>query len=69
MAMEGAERLYFVVETKNTSTGTVIEDLLKASEQDKIKCGREHFKALGEEAKYLVASDYETLLDQISSKK
>lgn len=67
MEMDGAERLYFVVETKNTSTGTVVEDLLKASEQDKIKCGREHFKALGEDAKYLVASDYETLLDQISS--
>lgn len=67
MEMDGAERLYFVIETKNTSTGTVVEDLLKASEQDKIKCGREHFKALGEDADYLVASNYETLLDQISS--
>lgn len=67
MDMDGTERLYFVVETKNTNTGTVIEDLLKANEQDKIKCGREHFKALGEEAKYLVASDYESLLDQISA--
>ncbi len=53
MEMDGAERLYFVVETKNTSTGTVIEDLLKANEQDKIRCGREHFKALGEDARYI----------------
>lgn len=67
MEMDGEERLYFVVETKNTGTGTVIEDLLKSREQDTINCGRGHFKALGEEAKYLVASDYETLLDQISS--
>lgn len=67
MEMNGLERLYFVVETKNTNTGTVIEDLLKTSEQDKIKCGRNHFNALGEDTEYLVASDYETLLDQISS--
>lgn len=67
MEMDGAERLYFVVETKNTGTGTVIDDLLKASEQDKITCGRKHFDALGAEANYVVASNYETLLDQISS--
>ena len=69
MDMDGVERLYFVVETKNTNTGAVIEDLLKTTEQDKIKCGRKHFKALGEDAKYLLASDYETLLDQISAGK
>ncbi len=61
MEMDGAENLYFVVEKKNINTGTVIEDLLKTSEQDKIKCGREQFKALGKDAKYLVASDYETI--------
>lgn len=65
MEMDGAERLYFVVETKNTCTGNVYEDLLKPSEQDKIKCGHEHFKALGEEAKYIVASDYDTLLNHM----
>ena len=66
MKMDDKEHLYFVIETKNTNTGVVIEDLLKQSEQAKIHCGREHFKALGEEARYLVASNYETLLDQIS---
>ena len=65
MEIDGEERLYFVVETKNTNTGAVVEDLLKGTEQDKIKCGREHFKALGEDAKYLVASDYETFLNQV----
>lgn len=66
MKMDDKEHLYFVIETKNTNTGVVIEDLLKQSEQAKIHCGREHFKALGEEARYLVASNYATLLDQIS---
>jgi restriction endonuclease len=54
------------VETKNTGTGTVIEDLLKASEQDKIACGRKHFEAIGSGASYVVASSYDTLLDQVS---
>jgi len=67
MEMAGTERLYFVVETKNTGTGTVIEDLLKSSEQDKIACGRKHFEALNSCANYVVASDYDTLLDQVSS--
>ncbi len=65
MEMDGIERLYFVVETKNTNTGTVVEDLLKSTEQDRIKCGRAHFEALGTDAKYIVASNYETLLNQI----
>jgi len=69
MEMDGTERLYFVVETKNTGTGTVIEDLLKASEQDKIACGRKHFEALNSGANYVVASDYDTLLDQVSTLK
>lgn len=66
MEMDGTERLYFVVETKNTGTGTVIEDLLKASEQDKIACGRKHFEAIDSGASYVVASSYDTLLDQVS---
>ena len=69
MEMDGTERLYFVVETKNTGAGTVIEDLLKASEQDKIACGRKHFEALNSGANYVVASDYDTLLDQVSTLK
>jgi type III restriction enzyme len=39
---EGAERLYFVVETK----GSVFKDDLRDKEQGKIKCGQAHFRAL-----------------------
>jgi type III restriction enzyme len=60
--LNGTERLYFVVESK----GTVFEDLLRNAEKDKIHCGREHFKALGEDARYVVASSYDTFYDQVS---
>ena len=60
--LDGTERLYFVVESK----GTVYEDLLRNAENDKIHCGREHFKALGEDARYVVASSYDTFYDQAS---
>lgn len=59
--LDGQEKLYFVVESK----GTVFEDMLRDVEQAKIHCGHEHFKALGEEARYMVASNYETFFDQV----
>jgi type III restriction enzyme len=40
--MDGAERLYFVVETKSS----LFTDDLRDSEGAKIRCGEEHFKAL-----------------------
>ena len=40
---DGDERLYFVVETK----GTGVEDDLPPEQRMKIKCGKEHFKAVG----------------------
>ena len=61
--LDGTEKLYFVVETK----GSVFEDMLRGKEGDKIKCGHEHFKALGEEAKYIVAENYETFLNKATS--
>jgi len=60
---EGAERLYFVVETKS---GLFADDL-REKENAKIKCGRAHFKALTareQPAKYMVAR---TLGDVLSS--
>ncbi|MBI3090490.1 MAG: DEAD/DEAH box helicase family protein [Candidatus Tectomicrobia bacterium] len=39
---DGAERLYFVVETK----GGLFPDELRDKERAKIECGKEHFKAL-----------------------
>jgi len=62
LELDGKERLYFVIESK----GTVFEDMLRDAEQAKIHCGREHFKALGEDARYMVVSNYETFLDQAS---
>jgi type III restriction enzyme len=62
--MDGQERLYFVVESK----GTVFEDMLRDAEQAKIKCGREHFKALGTDAQYIVASNFDTFVDQATAK-
>jgi len=61
----GAERLYFVVETK----GSLIPDDLRHSERAKIECGRAHFEALGvgeSPAGYLVARSLGDLLDQCS---
>lgn len=63
--LDGQEKLYFVVESK----GTVFEDMLRDVEQAKIHCGHEHFKALDEDARYMVASNYDTFVDQATSGK
>ena len=56
-----AERLYLVVETK----GSTLQDDLRLTEACKIKCGKEHFQALGvreNPAKYEVATSLDQLL-------
>ena len=58
---EGAERLYFVVESK----GTMFTEALRATEQAKIECGRQHFKALAvrdEAVQYVVAATVSDVL-------
>ncbi len=58
---DGAERLYFVVETKS---GLFTEDL-RPKEQAKIDCGKAHFSALGtaeNPARYVVATKVDSLL-------
>jgi type III restriction enzyme len=60
---EGAERLYFVVETK----GSLFKDDLRSKEGAKIKCGQAHFKAImadANPARYVVA----TALDDVFQK-
>ena len=52
--LNGTERLYFVVETK----GTLFTDALRPTEQAKIDCGREHFKALGTATRFTVANSF-----------
>lgn len=59
--IDGNERLYFVVESKES----VIEELLRPEAQSKIKCGREHFKALGTETHYIIVSNMDTFIDQV----
>ncbi len=57
---DGQDRLYFVVETK----GNLFSDALRPAEKAKIDCGREHFRALGEDVGFAVAKDYETFMEQ-----
>lgn len=60
--VNGQDRLYFVVETKSS----LFSSDLRAKEQAKIDCGREHFRALGASIVYEVASDYGDLRDKAS---
>lgn len=60
---DGAQRLYFVVETKSS----LFTDDLRSKEDAKIKCGEAHFAALGvgeNPARYMVAT---TLGDVLNS--
>jgi len=60
---DGAERLYFVVETKSS----LFSDDLRDKERAKIECGRAHFKALQVReapARYVVARSVDELLTQ-----
>jgi type III restriction enzyme len=61
---DGAERLYFVVETKSS----LFTDDLRDKESAKIECGKAHFKtlAVGENpAKYVVARTVDDLLAEL----
>jgi type III restriction enzyme len=58
---DSAEKLYFVVETK----GTIIFDMLRPSEKAKIDCGREHFKALGENVGFTLADSFDTFINKV----
>jgi type III restriction enzyme len=59
--LDGAERLYFVVETKGSALG---EDMRNV-ERAKIECGQAHFRALGVReapARYVVTDTLDNLL-------
>lgn len=57
---DGTEKLYFVVETK----GSMFSDALRPTEKAKIECGKEHFKALGDEAQFIKADSYDSFESQ-----
>jgi len=60
--MDGQEKLYFVVETK----GSLFTDTLRLTEQAKIECGREHFKAMDNDVEFALANNYEAFADKLS---
>lgn len=55
----GEEKLYFVVETKGTNQIA----LLKDSEKGKIRCAKEHFKALNTDVEAVQASSYDEFIE------
>ena len=58
---EGEEKMYFVVETKGT-----IEYLgNRPKEAYKIKCGKKHFEALGNDVKFTESNSYENFKKKI----
>ena len=61
--MDGQARLYFVVESK----GSLFTDALRPTEQAKVDCGREHFKALKTDVAFMVANNYSTFSEKVSA--
>lgn len=53
----GEQKLYFVIETK----GTKLREGLRTSENYKIKCAKEHFKAIGEQLTYEVETSWKNV--------
>ena len=61
--LDGKPRLYFVVESK----GSLFSEALRVSENSKIQCGREHFKALNNDVDFMVANNFSTFSEKVSA--
>lgn len=57
----GEKKLYFVLETK----GNIDADALRPTESGKIKCGKEHFKALATGVKFEPVKDFDDFVQKI----
>ena len=57
----GEKKLYFVLETK----GNIDADALRQTEREKIKCGMEHFAALGDAATFMPVDDFSEFMHSI----
>ena len=57
---DGKEKLFFVVETK----GSIYSPDLRPKEEAKIKCGKKHFEALGQNAQLVKAENYSRFAGQ-----
>jgi type III restriction enzyme len=52
---EGAERLYFVIETKSS----LFDETLRDAEKHKIQCGKAHFSALDTQVVFARSNGHE----------
>jgi type III restriction enzyme len=62
---DGHDRLYFVVETKPTAD--LYDDARRVSENDKILCGRKHFKTIAKDesaARFITAGTIDDLINE-----
>jgi type III restriction enzyme len=58
--VDGKDKLYFVLETK----GDTMFDTLRPTEEAKIKCGRKHFEALGNEVVFKDIDSFNEFIEQ-----
>ncbi|MDO9547265.1 MAG: hypothetical protein Q7J07_11030, partial [Pelolinea sp.] len=56
---EGDQKLYFVLETK----ANILAEALRPTEHAKIKCGYEHFKALGNEVVFKPVDSFDHFIE------
>ncbi|MEL7672015.1 DEAD/DEAH box helicase family protein [Methanobacterium sp.] len=55
------KKLYFILETK----GNVQYESLRQTEADKIKCGKKHFKALGNDVEFKAVDNYNSFIENV----
>ena len=58
--VDGKDKLYFVLETK----ANVLFDALRPTESAKIKCGRKHFEALGNQVAFDDIDNFEGFIEE-----
>jgi type III restriction enzyme len=58
--VDGKDKLYFVLETK----GDITFDALRPKESAKIKCGKKHFEALGNEVEFEEIDSFEEFVEE-----
>lgn len=58
--VDGKDKLYFVLETK----GDITFDALRPKESAKIKCGKKHFEALGNEVEFEEIDSFEEFIEE-----
>src|SRR5699024_153840 len=60
----GEEKFYFVTETKST----LDRSELRTTEEKKIECGEQHFKALENGVEYFVATNFDDVLNKVATR-